>query len=63
MNDFQMMSLANDTMATRRAEADRARLARSGQADTGAGRRLPRTRQSRRPVAALGAVLHRVVLG
>jgi hypothetical protein len=34
MNDFQMSSLANDRINSMRAEADRQRLARSGQSTT-----------------------------
>ena len=62
MNDFHMMSLANDIVATRRVEADRARLVRSGQGQDGARRRVERTRQPRRANSSLGALFHRVAL-
>ena len=62
MNDFQMMSLANDIVADRRDEADRARLARSGRSQDVRRGEGGRTRQSRRANGPLGALLHRVAL-
>lgn len=58
MNDYLMTNLANDLVATRRAEADRSRLARSG-AESAGQRRSARTRAPRRAGASLGALFHR----
>ena len=62
MNDFHMMSLANDIVATRRAEADRARLARSSRSQDSGRPRVERTRRPRRANSSLGALFHRVAL-
>lgn len=59
MNDYQLMNLANDIMAERRAEADRSRLARSA-AEVTAHRRSARTHAPRRAGASLSALFHRV---
>jgi len=62
MNDFHMMNLANDIVATRRAEADRSRLVRSGHAETATKRSPNRARQHHRSTASLSALFHRVAL-
>ena len=61
MNQHHMMALDNETMATRRAEADRARLARSGHRRADAARSATRTRPARHGFS-LGSLLHRVAL-
>jgi hypothetical protein len=60
MNDFQMMTLANDFAAERRAEADRHRLARSGRTESAASRPAPRTRRATVRRTSLSNLIHRV---
>lgn len=61
MNDHHMMNLANSTIAERRAEADRYRLARSGRTaptEARSGRRGRKAGEDAR--AALSSLLRRM---
>ncbi len=62
MNDYSLAKIAADTIAERRAEADRARLARPNgtAADDGRGRSRARSRTGAR--FSLDMLLHRVAL-
>lgn len=60
MNDFHMITLANDFVATRRAEADRARLVRSARDHADAGKRSRRSVRTSRPGTSLAALLGRL---
>jgi hypothetical protein len=61
MNHHHMMALANENTAIRRAEADRARLARTARSSGNeTGRSTTGTRQARRHGLSLGSLLHRV---
>jgi hypothetical protein len=61
MNDYQMMNLANDIVAQRRAEADRSRLVRSAHAETATKPRRSRSHQRQGgPRFSLNTLFHRV---
>ena len=62
MHDQHMMTLANDFVAERRAEADRHRLVRSAQTETetASSRPSPRTRRATVRRVQLSNLFHRV---
>ena len=62
MNDYSLAKIAADTIAERRAEADRARLARPTSTATATSRGWSRTRSQNGPRFSVDMLLHRLAL-
>ncbi len=60
MNDFHMMNLATDLAAERRAEADRARLARTARTQDYARRQVEAAQHPHHRGISLGSLFQRV---